>query len=186
MRWIWLDHIVELQSGQRCVAIKNVSLSEDVVHDHFPAVPGAHPAIPCMPHSLIIEGMAQTAGILVGYTGGLKEKVILAKIGKAVFTEVLAQPGMTIRHTATLDRFDTTGASCSGTVELIDSATGTAQPFAQIDLMFSHVDQNRQGLAFPKDNFVFTELFLALLVRSGIAIPEGVSRVGAVGSFRPL
>ena len=175
MRWIWLDHINEMVPGERCVAIKNVTLSEDVVHDHFPAAEDdAYPPIPCMPHTLIIEGMAQTAGILVGYTGDLKEKVILAKIGKAVFTEALAKPGTTIRHTAVLDRFDPTGAACSGTVELIDSSTGQAQPYAQIDLMFSHVDQNRQGLEFPDDNFVFTDLFLSLLERSGIEVPDSV------------
>ena len=37
MRWIWIDRIIELEKAERCVAIKNVSLAEDVLHDHFPA-----------------------------------------------------------------------------------------------------------------------------------------------------
>jgi hypothetical protein len=37
MRWIWIDRIVALEKGRRCVALKNVALAEDVLHDHFPA-----------------------------------------------------------------------------------------------------------------------------------------------------
>ncbi|MHC4652492.1 MAG: hotdog family protein, partial [Planctomycetota bacterium] len=62
---MWIDRIVELDPGQRLVAIKNVSLAEEHLHDHFPAQ-GDREALPVMPASLMIEGMAQTAGILVG------------------------------------------------------------------------------------------------------------------------
>ena len=78
MRWIWIDRVVELVPRERLVAIKNVSLAEDHLHDHF-AAEGSRPAMPVMPASLIIEGMAQTAGILVGHAEGFREKVILAK-----------------------------------------------------------------------------------------------------------
>jgi len=166
MRWIWLDRILELDKGSRCVAIKNVSAAEEVLHDHFPKTDD-HPALPVMPNTLIIEGMAQTAGIMVGHARDFQEKVILAKISKAVFTAA-ATPGTTIRHTATMLNLDERGASCAGVVELIDSATGQAQPLATVDLMFSHVDQNMQGLEFPEHNFVFTDQFMDLLERSGV------------------
>jgi 3-hydroxymyristoyl/3-hydroxydecanoyl-(acyl carrier protein) dehydratase len=65
MRWMWIDQILELEPGRRLVAIKNVTLAEEHLHDHFPAA-GNLPPLPVMPASLIIEGMAQTAGILVG------------------------------------------------------------------------------------------------------------------------
>jgi ferredoxin len=97
MRWLWIDRIVQLDTGRRCVAVKNVSLAEEVLHDHFRAIPAAgdapaQPALPVMPNTLILEGMAQTAGILVGHARDFKEKVILAKIGKAVFDEDLCLP----------------------------------------------------------------------------------------------
>ena len=172
MRWIWLDRILELDRGVRCVAIKNVSAAEEVLHDHFPQTPASegkpgHPALPVMPNTLIIEGMAQTAGIMVGHARDFQEKVILAKISKAVFTAA-ATPGTTIRHTATMLNLDERGASTTGVVELIDSATGQAKPLAEIDLMFSHIDQNMQGLEFPEHNFVFTNQFMDLLQRSGV------------------
>lgn len=169
MRWIWIDRILELERGKRCVTLKNVSMAEDVLHDHFPA--GAdHPANPVMPNSLIIEGMAQTAGILVGHVNDFQEKVILAKIGKAIFTAA-ARPGFTLRHTATIDRLDESGAATSGTTELIDPVNGAVTPLAQIELMFSHIDRNRSGLAFPEHNFVFTSQLMDLLRRSGFATP---------------
>ncbi len=148
MRWIWIDRIIELERRQRCVAIKNVSAAEEVVHDHFPATE-THPALPVLPNTLVIEGMAQTAGILVGHAEDFKEKVILAKIGRATFTDDV-RPGYTIRHTATLERFDASGASTSGVVEIIDPATGEASPLAEIQLVFSHIDHNRAVHASPR------------------------------------
>jgi len=165
MRWIWIDRIIELEKGRRCVAIKNVTLAEDVLHDHFPAE-GDRRALPLFPNTLIIEGMAQTAGILVGHANDFAEKVILAKIGKATFT-AHARPGTTLRYIAEIDRIDQNGASTTGHVELIDPHTGKAEPLATIELMFSHIDQNRAGLAFPEHNFVFTSQFMDLLDQSG-------------------
>ncbi|MFN3168244.1 MAG: beta-hydroxyacyl-ACP dehydratase [Phycisphaeraceae bacterium] len=185
MRWLWLDRILELDKGTRCVAIRNVTAAEDVLHDHF--APGgaagtfnggptgcapetAHPAYPVMPNSLIIEGFAQTAGILTGHANDFKEKVILAKIGKAAFTGLAATPGYTLRHTASITHLDDRGASTTGTVELIDPADPSAEPreLATIDMMFSHIDQNMAGLQFPEENFVFTDQFMDLLKRSGV------------------
>jgi 3-hydroxyacyl-[acyl-carrier-protein] dehydratase len=170
MRWIWIDRILELERASRAVAIKSVSAGEDVLHDHFPAT-DTHPAMPVMPNPLIIEGMAQTAGILVGHARQYQEKVILAKVGKATF-HAAAGPGYAIRHTATLDRIDDSGAATTGQCELIDPSTGQAQPLADISLMFSHIDNNRAGLPFPEHNFVFTRQFLDLVERSGFGENE--------------
>ncbi len=169
MRWIWIDRFVEFEPGQRCVAIKNVTLAEDVLHDHFPAC-GDRPAAAVMPNTLVIEGMAQTAGILVGHANGFAEKVILAKINKAAF-QAHATPGFTIRYTAVIERIDRSGASTTGCVDLVDPAGGPARAMGTIDLMFSHIDHNRTGIAFPQHNFVFTGQFMDLLRYSGIDTP---------------
>ena len=89
MRWIWIDKFVEFESGSHASAIKNVTLAEEHLHDHFPG-------FPIMPECLMIEAMAQTAGILVGEAGNFEEKVILAKVKKATFFDYV-QPGDTIR-----------------------------------------------------------------------------------------
>lgn len=170
MRWIWIDRILELERGKRCVAIKNVSAAEDVLHDHFQATDD-YPATPVLPNPLIIEGMAQTAGILVGHANDFKEKVILAKIGRAEF-HAAALPGYSLRYEAIIERIDPSGASTSGTVTRIDPSNGESKPLADISLLFSHIDQNRSGLEFPEENFVFTDQFMDLIRRSGFEVPD--------------
>lgn len=171
---MWIDRVLELERGKRLVAIKNVSMAEDHLHDHFPAVHGAdgnllRPALPVMPGSLVVEGMAQTAGILVGHAEQFREKVVLAKVTKARLDRD-GTPGTTIRHTAELAMQTAQGAATKGTVDLFDHADPNAgwQPIGQIDLMFSHLDQNMAGLEFPEHNFVFSDSFRTLLETSGI------------------
>lgn len=168
MRWMWIDRIVELVPRERIVAVKNVSFSEEHLHDHFPPA-GDEPALPLMPASLIIEGMAQSAGVLVGHAGGFKEKVVLAKVNLAEITRE-APPGSTLRYTAIMDRYDHTGAATKGTVELLEhSASATrCSEIGRIDLMFSHLDRNMAGAEFPAHNFVFSESFRTLLRSSGL------------------
>ena len=175
MRWIWVDRIVEIEKGEKCVATKSVSSAEDVLHDHFEPTE-RYARTPVMPHSLVIEAMAQTAGVLVGYTGDFKEKVVLAKIGKAVF-HCSIRPGFTMKLTATLERFDVNGAATRGKVEWIDPVTGATQPMADITLMFAHVDHNRSNIQFPEHNFVFSGNLLEMMQCSGMAhvpMPDSV------------
>jgi 3-hydroxyacyl-[acyl-carrier-protein] dehydratase len=149
MRWIWIDKFVEFTPRTSATAVKNVSLAEEHLHDLYPA-------FPIVPHSLIVEGMAQTAGILVGEARNFEEKVILAKIGRATFHR-LVRPGDTIAYHATIDQLNEQGASISGKV------TVGSDLVAEIELIFSHIDQNLAALEFPEHNFVFTEQFTELL-----------------------
>lgn len=153
MRWLWIDKFIAFESGSRAVAVKNCTLAEEHVHDLYPA-------FPLVPHSLLIEGMAQTAGILVGEARGFREKVILAKIGKACFTR-LVRPGDTVEFHASIQTINETGASIEGVIRA--RSDGGLEDVATIELMFSHIDQNLAGTKFPKHNFVFTEQFKELL-----------------------
>src|SRR3954466_894343 len=108
MRWIWIDKFTEFTSRTSATAVKNVTLAEEQLHDLYPD-------FPIVPHSLIVEGMAQTAGILVGEAGKFQEKVILAKIGRATFHR-LTRPGDTLAFHARIDQFSEQGASASGQV----------------------------------------------------------------------
>jgi 3-hydroxyacyl-[acyl-carrier-protein] dehydratase len=149
MRWIWIDKFVEFESGKRACSVKNVTMAEEHVHDHFPG-------FPMMPECLMIEAMAQTAGILVGEAKKFKEKVILAKIKKCVFFDFVV-PGDTLRLEAVMESIAPEAASTTGKI------TRDGEMIAEIDLMFSHIDQNIGGKKFPEENFVFTDTFDALL-----------------------
>ncbi len=149
MRWMWIDKFVEFDSGHHAAAIKNVTMAEEHLHDHFPG-------FPIMPECLMIEAMAQTAGILVGEAMNFREKVILAKIGKAVFFDFV-RPGDSLRLDAEIATISPEAASTSGKI------TRAGELIAEIDLMFSHVDRNLAGKKFPEENFVFTGTFTSLL-----------------------
>jgi 3-hydroxyacyl-[acyl-carrier-protein] dehydratase len=170
MRWMWIDRIVEVEPNRRLVAVKNVSLAEEHLHDHFPAE-GALDPLPVQPASLMIEGMAQTAGILVGSVRDFQEKVILAKVVKAVFErDVFA--GDAVRYEAVIERLDEAGAATEGTVSRRGPRDDAWEPIGRIDLMFSHVDQALTGVDVPEHNFVFGEnlrIILQGLVLNGRA-----------------
>ena len=149
MRWIWIDSFTEFVSGETATAVKNLTLAEEHLHDHFPGYP-------VMPPSLMIEGMAQTAGILVGEARAFEEKVILAKIRRARFDEYPV-PQDRISYRATIESIDQVGATTSGVVLRNDRQIGC------VDLMFSHVDRSLSDLDLPEHNFVFSEQFMSLL-----------------------
>jgi len=55
--FLLVDRIIEMEPGKRIVGIKNVTYNEPFLTGHFPD----HPI---MPGVLIVEAMAQTAGVL--------------------------------------------------------------------------------------------------------------------------
>lgn len=149
MRWIWIDRFVEFKSGERATAIKNVTLAEDHLHEHFYGYP-------VMPNSLILEGLAQTGGILVGEASNFEEKVILAKVPQIKF-HFLAVPGDTLTYEAVVQYIKEDGAMVS-----ITSRVGQRVQ-AEGEMVFAHLDESRnvKNLFEPK-NFVFTMKLLGV------------------------
>lgn len=127
MRWFWVDRFTEFESGSHATAIKTVSLSEEHLHDHFPC-------IPTMPNSLILEGMAQTSGMLASEYHDFRERVILAKVGRVTFHR-RAVPGDTLTYRATLDAIDLDGARATTTSHIGDELQ------AEAEILFAHIDR---------------------------------------------
>lgn len=144
MRWYWIDRFLEFERGKRAVAIKAVTMSEEQ-HDSY------NPGYPVMPSSLIIEGMAQTAGILVGEMSGFEERVVLAKISKAVFHQP-TECGETIRYTAVLQDVQKDGAIATVVGHVGEEVR------AEVDLMFAFLDDR-----FPEGPLFDPEDFLVML-----------------------
>lgn len=151
MRWIWIDRFVKLERGKSATAVKYLSLAEDHFADHFPGYP-------VMPAPLILEGLAQTGGILVGQANDFREKVVLAKVPRAVFhREMLA--GELLTYEAEILTLRQEGASVSGRVLAGSEVT------AEAEIFFAHLDQSRSGQLFGQKNFVFTGELRYLLER---------------------
>lgn len=91
--FLLVDKIVEMESGKRIVGIKNVTINEPFFQGHFPGQP-------IMPGVLILEAMAQVAGVMALKTvppDEVKNKVIFfMTIDKAKFRKPVV-PGDQIR-----------------------------------------------------------------------------------------
>lgn len=96
MRYFLIDRVTELVPGKRIRGIKAVSLSEEILHDHFPG-------LPVFPGLLILEGAAQLSGFLLEATasrvGEMVRRAVLAQVRNAKFHSP-AGPGDVIRFTA--------------------------------------------------------------------------------------
>jgi 3-hydroxyacyl-[acyl-carrier-protein] dehydratase len=114
----------------------------------------------------MLEGLAQTGGILVGEATDFKEKVVLAKVTRATFhREVLA--GEQLIYDVELLHLRPEGASVLGRVFLNARHAGAAElePVAEAEIFFAHLDQNRSQQMFGAHNFVFTGEMKHLLGR---------------------
>jgi 3-hydroxyacyl-[acyl-carrier-protein] dehydratase len=142
MRWVWIDRFVEFVSRESAKAVKNLTHAEDYFAGHFPG-------FPVMPASLILEGLAQTGGILVGEANDFKEKVVLAKIPSAKFhREALA--GETLTYEVKVLTLREEGASIAGRVLVGEEL------IAEAEIFFAHLDQSRSQQIFGEQNFVFS------------------------------
>src|SRR5712691_5572656 len=138
MRWIWIDRFTEFRHGEFARAVKQLSLAEDVFAAHFPGYP-------VMPATLLLEGLAQTGGILVGEANDFREKVVLAKIVRAEFRrEALA--GEQLLYDVELLHLRPEGASVRGKVFAAepgwDGTNGLTpgSPLAEAEIFFAHLD----------------------------------------------
>jgi len=165
MRWLWIDHFLEFQRGQSARAIKNLSLAEDHFADHFPGYP-------VMPAVLMLEGLAQAGGILVGEANEFREKVILAKIPRAVFhREALA--GQQLIYDVELLHLRPEGAAVQGRITARIPGQADPVPIGEAEIFFAHLDQARSQQVFGDRNFVFTGEMRHMLERM---LPPSASR----------
>ena len=98
--FLLVDRVLECHKGKSIRALKNVTYNE-------PFFPGHFPYRPVMPGVMIIEALAQTAGILAFVTAGVvpdeNTRFYFVGIDKARFRKPV-EPGDQIILTATLER----------------------------------------------------------------------------------
>ncbi len=160
MHWYWIDRITVFESQKRAEAVKTVTLAEDHLHDHF----RFHPV---MPASLIVEGFAQTAGLLLYEAKGYKEKVVLAKIPKFIFHHTDIVPGDRLVYKVKLETFREDGGVASVW------AYRDGELLAEGELMFAHL-----GGAFA-DQSLFADGDMLDMMRIFRAFEVGVNVDGS-------
>jgi 3-hydroxyacyl-[acyl-carrier-protein] dehydratase len=89
MRFSLIDRIVELQPGKQITAVKNLSLAEEYLADHFPR-------FPVMPGVLMLEAMTQTAAWLVRVTEDFAHSIVVLHEARTVKFADFVAPGQAL------------------------------------------------------------------------------------------
>lgn len=134
MRWFWIDRFERFISGVEAIALKNITFAEEPLDDYLPGRP--HYA-----HSLIIEGMAQTGGLLLSQLSDFQARIVLAKVSKAEFFSIVG-PGDQLRLTARLQSVQPDGAIIEGQTHVGDHLQG------HFEMTFAILDESYGDASF--------------------------------------
>jgi 3-hydroxyacyl-[acyl-carrier-protein] dehydratase len=107
MRFVLVDRITDLQRGQSLVAVKNLSLAEEYLADHFPG-------FPVMPGVLMLEALTQAGAWLVRDMEDFAKSVVVLKKAKMIKYGSFVEPGRQLQLKVTLVSHDETEASFKG------------------------------------------------------------------------
>ncbi|MBU1056468.1 MAG: beta-hydroxyacyl-ACP dehydratase [Proteobacteria bacterium] len=146
MRFILIDRITDWKPGKYAKATKNISLSEDFFDDHFPLKP-------VMPGVLILEGLAEVAGLLLEETvrnnEGRNVKALLSLIEKAKFRDFV-KPGDCLVYEVDIESINEIGGKIKGRITRSGKQIGDARlVFSFREIENSYLDKRRsEMLAF--------------------------------------
>src|SRR6516162_2717973 len=112
MRFTLIDRITSLVPGKSITAVKNLTLSEEYLADHFPG-------FPVMPGVLMVEAIVQAGAWFMRHEDNFAFSMVTLKAARAVKFVSFVTPGRTLQVTAEL-LSSTAGESTfkgSGTVD---------------------------------------------------------------------
>ena len=89
MRFLLIDRITELEPLKSITALKNLSLAEEYLADHFPG-------FPVMPGVLMLETLVQAGGWLIRHSEDFAHSTIMLKEARAIRYNSFVLPGNTL------------------------------------------------------------------------------------------
>src|SRR5881392_954477 len=111
MRFNLVDRILEVESGRRIRAVKNLTLGEEYLADHFPT-------FPVMPGVLMLQTLVEAGAWLLRITDDFTHSVIVLREAKNVKYGNFMQPGKSMIVTAELAARDGSQAIFKGKGEM--------------------------------------------------------------------
>ena len=112
MRHFHLDRILSLQPGSCATGVRSVALGDDVFTEHFPGNP-------VLPGVYVLEGLAQTAGVLLWESSQRTRIAVMVSVDRARFTS-FARPGDSLRLAVEIDSLEQEVARVRGTAMVGD------------------------------------------------------------------
>jgi len=101
MRFVLIDRILELTPGQSLTGVKNLTLAEEYLADHFPG-------FPVMPGVLMLEALTQAGAWLIRETEDFAHSVILLKTARTIKYGSFVEPGRQLQiHVEIIDHGST-------------------------------------------------------------------------------
>lgn len=97
MRFLLVDRITTFQPGESITAVKNLSLAEEYLADHFPG-------FPVMPGVLMLESLVQASAWLMRITEDFRFSTLMLKEARALKFNNFMKPGMTLKVTSTVHK----------------------------------------------------------------------------------
>ncbi len=107
MRFILIDKVVSLEVGREIKTVKNVSLAEEYLADHFPT-------FPVLPGVLLLEGLVESASWLVRETENFAHSMVLLEEARNVKYKSFLAPGGQIEYTVTARTIEEKTSSFAG------------------------------------------------------------------------
>lgn len=113
MRFVLIDRILDVKQGRSLVAVKNLSLAEEYLSDHFPG-------FPVMPGVLMLEALTQAGAWLLRDMEDFAHSIIVLKQARTIKYGSFVEPGRQLELRVELISHDDHDATFKG-VGVIDS-----------------------------------------------------------------
>src|SRR5919204_6880099 len=120
MRFCLVDQILEVQPGKMIRAVKNLTLGEEYLADHFPT-------FPVMPGVLMLQTLVEAGAWLLRATEDFRHSVITLREAKNVKYGTFMEPGRQMTITVELAESDERLATFKGKGEAEGNTTVSAR-----------------------------------------------------------